>query len=177
LGVPSSGSSSTVVGLTVLLAPRATSIVELPTQGSLTEGYATLSLPTDVVGYGLLRQSVQGQPDQQALLPFSGTSAMTSTLIFDETDSVTTAAIVNIDNVVNSVMIVARDQTGKTIGSSTVMLPGENKTALVLRNLPGLSAMAGQTGSVDFIASTGNLAVLGLRFVGAAFTAIPTADR
>jgi hypothetical protein len=48
---------------------------------------------------------------------------------------------------------------------------------VVLRDLPGLAGVAGALGSVDFTASIGNLAALGLRFNGAAFTSIPTSNR
>jgi hypothetical protein len=56
-------------------------------------------------------------------------------------------------------------------------LAAKSKTAIALRDLPGLGAMAGKRGSADFTVAFGNVAVLGLRFGGAAFTSIPTADR
>lgn len=56
-------------------------------------------------------------------------------------------------------------------------LTAKSKTAAELRTLPGLSGMPGRRGSADFTADTGSVAVLGLRFGGAAFTSIPTADR
>jgi len=37
--------------------------------------------------------------------------------------------------------------------------------------------MIGNRGSAEFTVTSGNVAVLGLRFIGSAFTSIPTADR
>jgi hypothetical protein len=73
--------------------------------------------------------------------------------------------------------VLARDNQGNTIGISNIALAGHAKRAVVLRDLPGLAGVAGSLGSVDFTASIGNLAALGLRFDGAAFTSIPTSDR
>jgi len=110
-------------------------------------------------------------------VPLSGVSTTTSTLIWDDTNFVTSVAIVNPSSVPTTVSIVVRDATGAAIGSSSVALAAKSKTALVLRSLPGLGAMAGNRGSADFTVTSGNVAVLGLRFNGAAFTSIPTADR
>jgi hypothetical protein len=70
-----------------------------------------------------------------------------------------------------------RRHAGTIIGSSSAFLPANGKTAVSLRDLPGLAAMAGGRGSADFNALTGNLAVLELRVDGAAFTSIPTVQR
>ena len=72
---------------------------------------------------------------------------------------------------------VVRDEAGLMIGNASVPLVARGKTAVVLRDLPGLSAMAGTRGSADFTVAFGNVAVLGLRFGGAAFTSIPVAER
>ena len=50
------------------------------------------------------------------------------------------------------------------------------KTALVLRNIPGLASVGAAIGSVNFTVTIGNVAALGLRFNGTAFTSIPTSD-
>jgi hypothetical protein len=173
LTVPSVGGSSTVLNL----AARGTALIEVPNLGSLNQGYVSVNLPAGVTGYGVFRQSVPGIADQEGVVPLSGVSSTTSTLIWDDTNFVTSVAIVNPSAVPTTVSIVVRDATGATIGSSSVALAAKSKTALVLRSLPGLGAMAGNRGSADFTVSAGNVAVLGLRFNGAAFTSIPTADR
>jgi len=172
LNVPSVGTSTTVN-----LAARGTAIIEAPNVGPLNQGYVSLSLPGGVTGYGVFRQSVPGSGDQEAVVPLSGASSTTSTLIWDDTNFTTAVAIVNPSSLNTMVTIVVRDESGATIGTSALSLAAKSKTAAALRDLPGLGAMAGKRGSADFTVAFGNVAVLGLRFSGAAFTSIPTADR
>jgi Concanavalin A-like lectin/glucanases superfamily len=174
LTVPSVGGSSSIVNL----APRGTALIEAPNSGPLNQGYVSLSLPAGVTGYGVFRQSVAGIADQEGVVPLSSASSTTSTLIWDDTNNlVTSVAIVNPSSVPTTVSIVIRDATGTVLGGASVSLAAKGQTALILRTLPGLGAMAGNRGSADFTVPSGNVAVLGLRFNGAAFTSIPTADR
>jgi hypothetical protein len=174
LVVPSLGGSST----TVNLQPRGTAAVLTVNSGSLNQGYASVSLPAGVVGYGLFDFSATGIPNQEAVVPLSGASSTTSTLIWDDTSNfVTAVAIVNPSNVATTVTITLRDTTGATIANSAVFLQAKSKTEAVLRTLPGLAGMAGNRGSADFTATSGNVAVLGLRFINFAFTSIPTTDK
>ena len=73
--------------------------------------------------------------------------------------------------------VTVRDAQGAIIGTSLVSLAAKGKSAVFLRSLPGFGSMAGNRGSADFRVGFGNIAVLGLRFNGVAFTSIPTADR
>jgi hypothetical protein len=86
-------------------------------------------------------------------------------------------AVVNPSAVATTVTVVVRDSVGVTLGTTTVSLAAKGKRALFLRDLPGLASMAGRRGSAEFTVTAGNVAVLGLRFNGIAFTSIPTADR
>ncbi len=104
---------------------------------------AVLSLPGGVVGYGIFRQSVTGRSDQEAVAPLSGASSTTSTLIWDDTNFTTAVAIVNPSSLTTTVTIVVRDESGATIGTSALSLAAKSKTAVVLRDLPGLGAVAG----------------------------------
>src|SRR5262249_48872384 len=103
LTIPALGGSSFLVNL----APRGTAIVEAPNMGSLAQGYVTAALPTGVTGYGVLRQSVAGAPDQEAVVPLSGSTATTSTLLFDDTKYVTGVAVVNLASVNSTITAVA----------------------------------------------------------------------
>jgi hypothetical protein len=163
--------------VTLNLPAKGATLIEVPNVGSLVQGYVTAVLPTGVTGYGVFRQSVPGVPDQEAVVPLSGNTATTSTLLFDDTKYVTGVAVVNVTPVNNTITATARDNQGNTIGTSTLSLGPNAKTALVLRNIPGLASVAGAVGSVDFTAGIGNVAALGLRFNGTAFTSIPTSDR
>ncbi len=170
LMVPSVSGSSVVVNL----SGRGTAVIEAPNAGSLKQGYVSMSLPPGVAGYGVFRQSLPGIPDQEAVCPLSSASSMTSTLVWDETNVSTAVAILNPSSVPVTVTITVWDSAGSVIGTSSVNLSANNKTEFFLRTLPGLAAMAGKRGSAQFAVSTGNLAVLGLRFGAAAFTSIPT---
>lgn len=170
LTVPSVGGSSTQVSI----AAHGTAIIEAPNMGNLVEGYATFTLPSGVIGYGIFRQSVPGRADQEAVVPFSGSSSTTTTLTFDETAFTSGVAIVNPSSTAATVAVTAWDSNGNTIGSSSINLPPYNKTEGALSTLAGLSGVTGQRGAAQFNVSAGAVAVLGLRFSGAAFTSIPT---
>jgi P pilus assembly chaperone PapD len=170
LTVPSLGGSTTQVKL----AAYGTAIVEAPNVGSQLQGYAAFTLPSGVFGYGVFRQSVPGQSDQEAVVPLSDAGASSNTLTWDEINLVTAVAIVNPSSTAATVAVTLWDENGNTVGTSSVALPPSSKTAAALRSLPGLSAMVGKRGSARFSVSTGSVAVLGLRFDGLAFTSIPT---
>jgi len=167
--VPSVGGSSTSINL----APFATIIIEAPNAGSLTDGYVSAALPSGVQGYAVFRQSVPGVPDQEAVVPLSRTSATTSMLIWDDTNFTTGVAIVNPSNTPATISVVVYDIHGNMLGTSSLSLGAGNKMAATLRSLPGLSGLVGSRGSAYFAAASGNVAVLGLRFYGTAFTSIP----
>jgi hypothetical protein len=173
LNVPSVGGAS----VTVNLSPQGSAIIEAPNTRGLSQGYVSASLPGGVVGYGIFRQSLSGRLDQEAVVPFSSASTTTSTLIWDETNFATAVAIVNVSSLPNTATVSLRDAAGVTIGTSVIDLAAHGKRAVFLRDLPGLEKMLGNRGSADFTVPFGNVAVLGLRFGGSAFTSIPTADR
>ncbi len=169
LTLPSVGGATAQVSL----AAYGTAIIEAPNSGNLVQGYAAFTLPSGVIGYGVFRASVTGQPDQEAVVPLSDGSAVENQLTWDETGLTTSVAIVNPSATAATVAITVWDEGGNTIGSSSLALPAFNKMATELRTLPGLSGMLGKRGSAQFKVTTGNVAVLGLRF-GQSFTSIPT---
>ena len=95
-------------------------------------------------------------------------------MVFDETKYISAVSIANPNGVTSTITITAADNTGTVIGTSTVVLAGSNKTAVVLRSLPGLEQIAGKQGTVRFSTSGASVAVLGLRANGVALTSIPT---
>ena len=173
LTVPAIGGSTT----TIQLAPQGTAIVEAPNVGALVQGYASMFLPSGVISYGIFRKSTPGMADQEVIVPLSSAASSRRTLIFDDTNFVTAVAIVNPSAVQNIVTVTVRDDAGKLIGNPTILLGANAKTAVVLRNLPGLAGIAGKRGIADFSVVAGNVAVLGLRFNGEAFSSIPTVNR
>jgi hypothetical protein len=173
LMVPSLGGSST----TLNLAPLATAIIEAPNNGSLSQGYASVSLPAGVQGYGVFRYSSPGIPDQEAVVPLSSGFSGTSTLIWDDTNYVTSVAIVNPSPLPTMVNITVWDNNGNLLGTSPVTLPPFTKTENVLHAYPGLAGMAGLRGSAQFSVATGTVSVLGLRSNGPAITSIPAVQQ
>ena len=162
---------------TIQLAPQGTAMVEAPNVGALVQGYASAFLPSGVVSYGIFRKSAPGVTDQEVIVPLSSAASSRRTLIFDDTNYVTSVAIVNPSAVQNIVTVTVRDDEGNLIGSPTILLGANSKTAVVLRDLPGLGGIAGKRGIADFSVVAGNVAVLGLRFNGVAFSSIPTVNR
>src|SRR5579864_5162367 len=129
LVVPSvSGSTANVS-----LVAHGTAIIEAPNNGSLVEGYASFTLPAGVTGYGVFRHSMPGQPDQEAVVPLSNAQAVSNLLTWDETNLTTGVAIVNPSSTANTAAVTVWDESGNTIGSSSVALPAGNKTAVLLR--------------------------------------------
>jgi hypothetical protein len=94
---------------------------------------------------------------------------------WNEIDSTTAVSIVNPRACSTKVAITVWSNNGNFLGTSSVALGPYNKTELALLTLPGLGGMVGNRGSAQFTVSSGNVALLGLRFLGKAFTSIPTA--
>jgi hypothetical protein len=173
LVVPALASSSADVSI----VPRGTAFVEVPNFGPLIQGYVMVLLPDGVIGFAVLRQSVDGRGDQEAVVPLAGALGTASTLIWDDVAFVTAVALVNPSPVNAAVNITIRDVSGVVIGRSAVSLAPGSKIASVLRDFAGLSAIAGRRGSAEFSVTSGNVVVLGLRFDGQAFTSIPATER
>lgn len=172
LNVPLIGGATTVT-----LAPGASTRIEAPNVGTaISQGYVSLIPPPGVTGYGVFRQSLLGQPDQEAVVPLSSASTTNSTLLWDDTDNrVTAFAIANPNPFGVSVTITVTKSDGSLIGTASLALQPNNHTAGILRNLvPGV---AGNQGVAVFSVTAGNVAVLGLRANGIALTSIPTTDK
>jgi hypothetical protein len=137
----------------------------------------SVALPGGVTGYGVFRQSVPGIADQEAVVSLSPVSVSSSTLIFDDTEYITSVAIANPSSVQATVSITAWDSSGNILGTSSLTLAPRTKMEGALHSFPGLGGVVGNRGSAAFVAGSGNIVVLGLRFNGAAFTSIPTAGQ
>ena len=174
-----SGNPMTVPGVNgqVTLAPHATVAVEAQNIGPLTQGYATVTLPAGVTGYGVFRQIVPGRPDQEAVVLFRSAASTFSTLTWDEIGFTTAVAIVNTSAAATTVNITVYDQAGRLVGTSSVNLQPYAKTENALRSLLGFGGVVGLRGFAQFSVSTGSIAVLGLRFGPSAFTSIPATQQ
>ena len=172
MAVPGIGNSKLIT-----LAPLGSAMVEAPNVGTLVQGYASVSLPAGVSGYGVFRQSVAGKPDQEAVVGLNPANSTSNILTWDDTNFTTSVAMVNSSSVATTVTITVWDSNGNLLGTSTQGLAPGNKIESAMRGFQGLSAMAGQRGSALFTVPVGNVSVLGLRFGSAAFTSIPTTEQ
>jgi hypothetical protein len=173
LNVPAFGGNAA----TVSIPAGGSAKLEAPNSGALVQGYVSMTVPDGITGYGVFRQSTTGTPDQEAVVPLSNAASTTASFIFDDTNFTTAASIVNPSAVATTVTVTLKNALGAPMGTATVQLAARNKTAVVLRDLTGLSGVANNRGTATFSVSTGNVAVLGLRFFGSAFTSIPATDR
>jgi hypothetical protein len=158
---------------TLTIPAGGTALIEAQNTGALSSGWATFTAPTGVTGYGVFRQSVAGQADQEAVVPFASSTGTSAQLTFDETSHTTAIAIWYNGPASGTVTLAASDQSGNPLGTTTVtMAPGTKQSFTVISQLPMIS---GQYGSLVVSTSSGSISVLGLRFGGSAFTSIPAA--
>ena len=157
----------------ITLAPKATTVMEAPNTGDLQQGWAEATLPTGVTGYGVFRQTVAGRSDQEAVVPLSNTSKTVANLVWDDMGPTTAIALVNPSDAAVTATITVYGADGATLGTATVNVAPDNRTAFNLREQPGLAAMVGKRGSARISVPSGNVSALGLRFGDSAFTSIP----
>jgi len=173
LSVPAAGGTSA----TLALAARGTAVLAAPDSGTLTSGWVQATLPAGVTGYAVFSQTQADGTLQEAVVPLAGTATTSATLLFDETTLITAAAVLNPSASPANIAITARDETGATLGTATLTLAAGAKQAFALRDVAGLAGLIGKRGSLDFVASSGAVSVLGLRFSSSAFTSIPALER
>ena len=157
----------------VTIPPQGTFTIQSAIAESLSQGWATFDLPAGVTGYVVFRQSMEGLPDLEAAAPFSATNATKVRFTYDESNVITRAMVWYNGLADATIAIIARDETGSQIGTATIaMTPGTKQALTVVELIP---ATGGKRGVLEFSTSAGNIAVLGLRFAGSAFTSIPLA--
>lgn len=159
----------------LIIPSRGSVLVQAQNTGPLSQGWATWDMPTGVTGYGVFRQASTGPgvTDQEAVVPFASSTGTRASLTYDDSNLVTAVAIWYNGGTQGTITITARDESGAQIGTATLtMQPGTKQAFALAEKVP---AAALKRGLVEFTASTGNIAVLGLRFAGSAFTSIPAA--
>jgi hypothetical protein len=173
LFVPLVGIGS-VASRTVSLNPGATVVLEaLNGTGATNEGWANVSLPTGVIGYGVFRQVVPGRADQEALLPFTPESSQAADFTYDDNLFTTAVAFLNPSSQQVTLTVTAFGPDGAQVGTTQVSLAPGAKSNNSLRAYPGMSGVIGKQGRVTVSTPNGAVSILGLRFGGSAFTNIP----
>jgi hypothetical protein len=167
------------IATAVTLDPGTSTVIEAHNVGFLSQGYASFTPPPGISGYGVFRQSQQGKPDQETVVPFSSASTTTSTLLWDETDNLATGiAIANPNPIAVTVNVTVKKSDGSVIGTATVTLGPNGHTAGGWSQPPfNITGTTGNRGTAVFSVTSGNVAVLGLRARGIAFSSIFTTDK
>jgi hypothetical protein len=93
-------------------------------------------------------------------------------MLFDETEFVTSLAVLNPSAGGIAVTVRARDSLGFEIGSFVLNLGPRQRQALVIRDRPEMSRIRGKRGVLEISSIGGPVSVLGLRFNQLAFTSI-----
>ncbi|MDW8224284.1 MAG: hypothetical protein RMJ82_15185 [Gemmatales bacterium] len=155
------------------LTAGATAALITPNGGELVQGWVETALPPGVGGYAVFRQSVVGRADQEAVVPLAAEVRRMAHFVFDDQKNTTAIAIVNPASQSANVTITAFSPDNLEIGRGVIQLGPRSKTQAVLRDVPGLAAVAGRFGRVQIETSAAAISALALRFGGAAFTTIP----
>ncbi len=175
MAVPVSGGTST--SIPVQLAGGATTQIQLASTAALTQGWASVKLPTSVKGFGIFKQTVTGRSDSEAVIPMAEDSKQNYVMVWDDEGYTTVMAIANPGDTPAAVNLTVRLANGNQLGTGTVILGPKEKTAFILRTQLNLPAMQGAKGSMDISAASGKLSVLGLRFGPEAVTSMPPAEK
>lgn len=165
------GGGTATTSQVVSLPAGGSAIVEMPDQGTATQGSILMNLPSGVSGYGIFRREPAGTPPQEATVPLATLTATRVRVIFDDTNRVTAIAVLNPSDQDATLTVTTLDATGQPIGPGIQKpLPARNRMAFLLHDW--VSAVAGQRGTVDFSVDKGAVSVLALRSNGNAFTSI-----
>lgn len=173
--VPVEGGATS--SLPVFISAGATYKTVLTSTGALSQGWASVRMPSSVKGFGVFSLSVNGNAAQEAVVPLSEDSAQSYSMIWDDAGFDTSMAVANPGDTAVAVNLTVRLASGTQIGTGTIILGPKEKRAFVARTQLNLPAMLGASGSMDVSVQSGKLSLLGLRFGPLAFTSIPPAER
>ncbi len=139
--------------------------------GNSVTGSAQLTTNGNVSGFGIFQNTAAGQ---EAVVPLQASTAGSYVLAFDGTSNLATGiALSNSSAQSANIAAILRDNTGATLGTTTVTLPASGHVSEMLRSL--FPAAANIRGTVEFdTPSGGQIAAVGIRAMPAgAFTTIP----
>ena len=175
--VPLAGIGS-VSSRIVILNPGTTVLLEaLNGPGPFAEGWADISLPPGVIGYGTSREVIAGRADREALVPFVPESSQTAEFAFDDTSFTTAVALLNPSSQQITVTVTAFGADGDQVGSAQLALAPHAKSVNILSAYAGMAGVSGKQGRVVVSVPNGAVSVLGLRFGPSGFSDIPVNHR
>ena len=133
--------------------------------GSPEMGSAQLTSSGSIGGFATFLDTTSGQ---QTSVPVEVRNAAAYIVPFDHTGGVATGvAVANLATQAGNIAVTIRDETGATLDSGILNLPGRGHTAFVLAT--SYASTAGKRGTVEFgTPAGGRISALALRFVPAA---------
>lgn len=141
-------------------------------------GWARVTAPRGVAGYGVYRQAVAGKPDQEAVVPFTSDAMQSARILFDDVGSNTAVVITNPTETPGSATLTIKDENGQSLGTANFTISARSSVAGLLSNLaPGLAAAAGKRGAAVMTMNGGAISTAALRFLADAFGSIPVVSQ
>jgi hypothetical protein len=167
------GNSTVASSVDQTLAPHARLVIQSNTRDGdpLQEGSAQLSSNGKVSGFIRFRYAPR---DQEAIVPIESRNDGSYVLAFDNTAGVSTGvAVANRSAAAANIGAVIRDNTGTTLGTGFVHIPGNGHSAFVLSDQ--FPSTGKSSGTIEFLTpGSGSVSVLGIRFPGSGeFSTIP----
>lgn len=182
LSYPQTSRAVTASAITETVAAGSTLIVvaQALNAASPAVGSAQLTSSGSIGGFATFLDTLSGQ---QTSVPVETRNAAAYIVPFDHTGGVATGvAVASLAPQAGNIPVTIRDETGATIGSSILSLPGLGHTAFVLADSYPITA--GKRGTVEFgTPAGGRISALALRFVPAgngvagALTTVPVLAR
>lgn len=171
---PSPADLGAVSGISGVIGPGAMFTYQTREQpaAQIQSGYAELVLGAGVKGQAIFQQASPGGFDYEAAVPMSfGTRRFF--VPFDNSSATTSIALVN-QGVAANVTARIRNEQGSLLDTRTVNLAAGQHRATELVQLLGNAVTAGTgRGTIEFDSGGPDIAALGLRFRGRAFTSFP----
>ncbi len=168
------GTTLTAATITKTLANGATLVIQAQgLGGQVSMGSAKLTSDAGANAFALFRYDPDGQ---EATVPFETRIASGYVLAFDNVAPLATGvSIANLSSQAATVGMILRDDAGNTLENATIPVPANGHYAFTLGTTYPLAS--GKRGTVEFDAASGQIAVLGIRANGNAFTSIPVLTR
>ena len=145
------------------LAVGGTAFAETPgTASALIQGWANVASSGRIGVLTIFRQSVPGRPDSEGTV--TGVQSGNRVFLpFDNTNGYVTGVAVANTNATQTLLVSMMFQTDSgSMSTGSLPLPPQGHMAFVLTSM--FPALAGFRGSIEFTASTPDIAVVGLRF-------------
>jgi hypothetical protein len=164
LSFPQTAASVTESSVSQTLQPGATLLISA-SMGSAqsTVGSAQLTTTGNIGAFTLFRDNLTGQ---EAGVPLETRNASGYVLPFDNTNNILTGvAVANISGQPVAIPVTLRDDTGASLGTTTLNLPANGHIAFMMNDATnGYPATLGRRGTVEFDKpSEGQISILGLR--------------